>query len=147
MSNQDFKIGDFAIIDCEDNPGVHMFCDWGRPSQEGGRAVSNNYIKLDKAPVWCIQYPTCSACEIDLFTDGDGWICDSCGTAWGMNANDGDPGELYAEWSGEKPGGPPASLGRAWHWGAYIKQLLDHHSFPDIVGAPRRPTDEELMGR
>ena len=37
-----------------------------------------DYIKLDKAPVWVLQYPTCSACTVDLDTDGDGWLCPQC---------------------------------------------------------------------
>ncbi len=65
-----------------------------------------DYIKLDKAPVWVLQYPTCSACTVDLDTDGDGWLCPQCGSIWDMRANDGDVGELYESWSGDTLSGP-----------------------------------------
>lgn len=109
--------------------------------------MSNDYIKLAEAPVWCIQYPMCSACDIDLTHDGDGWLCESCGTAWSGSANDGEVGELFEEWSGEKPEGPAASPDQAWKWGNYIKALDQHRLFPKVYSNPRRPTDEELMGR
>lgn len=109
--------------------------------------MSNNYIKLDKAPRICMQYPTCSACCIDLDSDGDSWLCPACGTAWPMSSDDGDDGDLYAEWSGEEPSGPTAALGGAWKWGSYVERLRSHGYFPNFVEKPRRPTDEELMGR
>lgn len=59
------------------------------------------YIKLTEAPMWVIQYPQCGACMVDLYTDGDGWLCEVCGTTWDMRANDGDPGTLFENWSGE----------------------------------------------
>lgn len=64
------------------------------------------YIKLDNAPQWVFQYPTCSACTVDLDTDGDGWLCPQCGSVWDMGANDGDKGELYESWSGGTLPGP-----------------------------------------
>ena len=64
------------------------------------------YIKLDKAPAWVLHYPTCSACTVELDTDGDGWLCPQCGSIWDMRANDGDVGELYESWSGEDLPGP-----------------------------------------
>ena len=67
-------------------------------------------VKLTEAPAWCIQYPTCGACEIDLTNEaGDGWTCDNCGTAWGSDANDGDAGELYESWSGVQLEGEPVT--------------------------------------
>lgn len=74
----------------------------------------SSYLKLAEAPEWVLQYPTCSACDVDLFTDGDGWLCENCGTSWSMNASDGDRGLLYEEWSGEKLDGAPVSEAQAW---------------------------------
>ncbi|MFC8732159.1 hypothetical protein ACFT5B_06855 [Luteimicrobium sp. NPDC057192] len=64
------------------------------------------YLKLAEAPQLVIHYPTCSTCDVDLETDGDGWTCPTCGTSWDMRADDGDTGELYESWSGEKLDGP-----------------------------------------
>ena len=53
-----------------------------------------DYMRLAKPPAWCIQFPTCSACDVDLDHDGDGWTCPSCGTEWDSHASDGDTGTL-----------------------------------------------------
>lgn len=78
-----------------------------------------DYVKLDSPPVLCIQFPTCSACEVDLELC-EGWECPVCGTRWSASANDGDQGELYESWSGEKLDSPTVThpeaslLGIAW---------------------------------
>ena len=78
-----------------------------------------DYVKLDSPPVWCIQYPTCSACEVELELCED-WGCPVCGTRWSAYANDGDKGELYESWSGETLDSPPVThseaslLGISW---------------------------------
>ena len=98
------------------------------------------YIRLTEPPQWCIQYPTCSACTTELDTDGDGWTCPTCGTSWDMDANDGDTGTLYADWSGEEPTGPEVASDDAHHWGYYREQMGRHQMFPDLVPEPTRPT-------
>jgi hypothetical protein len=100
----------------------------------------SDYIKLPEAPMWCIQYPTCSACAIDLDTDGDGWTCPSCGTSWSMDANDGDRGELYASWAGEEPSGPEVSTDDAYRWGDYIERLDRHRILPEFCPMPTKPS-------
>lgn len=97
------------------------------------------YIELAAPPMWCIQYPTCSACAIDLYLDGDTWLCPSCGTTWGGNASDGDIGTLYADWSGSEPAGPPVDEGDAWRWGEYVEQLERHRVLPEFCPMPKRP--------
>jgi hypothetical protein len=62
----------------------------------------SDYLRLDEAPQWCLSYPTCSACCVDLDTDLDSWTCPSCGTEWDMDAGDGDIGELYSTQCGEE---------------------------------------------
>ena len=99
----------------------------------------SDYIRLSEAPKWCIQYPTCSACDVDLSTDGDGWLCEVCGTSWDMNANDGDEGTLYADWAGKEPQGPSVAEGDAWRWGDYHERLIQHRQFPDLLPEPARP--------
>jgi hypothetical protein len=78
----------------------------------------SEYIKLAERPQWVIQYPQCSACCVDLETDGDGWTCPVCGSAWSQSANDGDEGELYESWSGETLDGDPVANDDAWRTGA-----------------------------
>lgn len=55
--------------------------------------MADAYIRLAEPPQWCIQYPTCSACEVDLEIE-DSWWCPSCGASWDRHAGDGDVGEL-----------------------------------------------------
>lgn len=99
----------------------------------------SGYIRLSKAPQWCIQYPTCSACDVELHTDGDGWTCPSCGTSWDMQAGDGDTGTLYADWAGEEPTGPSVSDGDAWRWGDYLKKKERHRLLPEFCPEPTPP--------
>lgn len=99
-----------------------------------------DYIQLSAPPQLCIQYPTCSACCVDLDNyGGDSWTCPVCGTSWDMNANDGDTGILYADWSGEEPTGPHCTENDAHRWGHYHKRMEEHRLFPNIIPEPRRP--------
>lgn len=98
-----------------------------------------DYIRLAEPPRWCIQYPTCSACDVELETDGDGWTCPCCGTTWSMDAGDGDTGTLYADWSGEEATGPLVTSGDAWRWGDYRRRMASHRRFPDLCPEPSRP--------
>ena len=102
----------------------------------------SDYIRLNEPPHWCIQYPTCSACDVDLMTDGDGWLCPACGTLWGMQANDGDKGTLYADWSGEKSTGPRVSNDEAYKWGEYRERMERHRLLPGIIQEPERPRED-----
>jgi predicted RNA-binding Zn-ribbon protein involved in translation (DUF1610 family) len=101
--------------------------------------MSADYIRLAEPPMWCIQYPTCSACAIDLFLDGDTWLCPSCGTTWDGRANDGDTGTLYRDWAGEEPSGPVVASGDAWQWGDYRERLERHRSLPEFCPKPTPP--------
>ena len=101
-----------------------------------------DYIRLAEAPMWCIQYPTCSACAVDLETDGDGWTCPCCGTSWDMSAGDGDRGELYAAWAGEESDGPIVSEDDAWRWGDYFDALDRHRRLPEFCPEPKKPSME-----
>lgn len=98
-----------------------------------------DYIRLSEPPMWCVQYPTCSACDVSLDTDGDGWTCPTCGTFWDMHAMDGDRGELYASWAGEEPTGPDVPEGDAWRWGDYRVRMERHRAFPDLCPKPTPP--------
>ena len=73
----------------------------------------NDYLRLSKPPSISWSAPTCSTCEVDLEYD-DGWLCPSCGTAWGSMAGDGDDGELYESWAGEPADGPEVTEVEAW---------------------------------
>lgn len=98
-----------------------------------------DYIRLAEAPRWCIQYPICSACTVELDHDGDGWTCPVCGTSWDTDASDGDTGTLYADWAGEEPSGPFVSEGDAYVWGSYHKRLERHRLLPEFCPKPERP--------
>lgn len=105
-----------------------------------------DYIRLDTPPTWCIQYPTCSACDIELETDGDGWLCPCCGTSWDLRAGDGDRGTLYADWAGEQPDGPDVPESDAWRWGSYHRAYGNHQNWPDLCPKPKRPTNADPWG-
>lgn len=97
-----------------------------------------DYIRLSEPPKWCIQYPQCSACVVDLEFD-DEWTCPMCGTTWGADAGDGDKGTLYAEWAGEDATGPAVSEDEAHHWGHYYEQAGRHERWPGLFAKPVRP--------
>lgn len=101
------------------------------------------FVKLAEAPRWVIQYPTCSACCVELETDGDGWDCPNCGTQWDMDASDGDAGTLYADYWGEEPTGPAVTESEAIDVADY-RERLDRHrrygeKYPTLYPEPRRP--------
>lgn len=103
------------------------------------------FVKLEEAPRWVLQYPTCSACLIELETDGDGWECPNCGTQWEMGANDDDQGTLYADYWGEDPTGPVVTEKEAGDWGLY-REALDKHrrlgaKYPTLYPKPIRPDE------
>ena len=98
-----------------------------------------DYIRLSEPPIWCIQYPTCGTCCVDLETDCDGWTCPVCGTAWPMSANDGDRGDLYADWSGDEPTGPACTEDEAARWGDYHVLMERHRILPEFCPEPKRP--------
>lgn len=101
----------------------------------------SDYIRLSEAPTWCIQYPTCSACLVDLETDCDGWTCPVCGTYWDMQASDGDQGTLYAEWAGEEATGPVVTEDEARRWGDYYERLERHRLLPKFCPKPTPPSE------
>lgn len=74
----------------------------------------NEYLALDTAPCLSIRYPDCDACCVEVESDGDGFVCPSCGTYWGYEDGEDVPGTLVGEWSGEKPEGPKVSNNNAW---------------------------------
>lgn len=71
------------------------------------------YLHLAEAPVLCVNNPSCSACGVEVESDGDGWLCPSCGTSWDINSADGDIGMTYEDWSGEELTGPIISHSEA----------------------------------
>ncbi|HUX69179.1 MAG TPA: hypothetical protein VMV41_01585 [Cellulomonadaceae bacterium] len=73
----------------------------------------SDYLRLTEAPTWCISYPTCSVCCVDLEYDDD-WMCPSCGTSWDSGSSDGDTGTLYGDWAGEPATGPEVTEDEAW---------------------------------
>ena len=102
-----------------------------------------DYVKLAKPPCWVLQYPTCSACAVELNTDGDGWDCPNCGTRWGMDASDGDTGTLYADYWGKEPTGPTVTESQAADVANY-RERLDRHrrygeQYPTLCPKPKRP--------
>lgn len=105
------------------------------------------YVKLSEPPMWCIQYPTCSACEVDLDTDGDGWTCPSCGTTWPMSAGDGDKGELHESWAGEELPGPVLTAEQAAAEACYRNRLRLHEEYPKAVPRPIPPKHMQEAGK
>lgn len=73
----------------------------------------NDYLRLKEAPALIARDPYCSTCQEDAESTGDGYLCPSCGTSWDYSDID-SPGELYAAWSGEEPGGPAVEPHEAW---------------------------------
>lgn len=62
-----------------------------------------DYIKLATAPQLVVHYPECGACLVETDLEGGvGFTCPVCGTCWPVDASDGDTGELYEDWSGDK---------------------------------------------
>lgn len=59
-----------------------------------------SYVKLTEAPTLIFNEPSCGTCSEDVESDGDGWVCPSCGTSWSYDDYD-QQGTLYEEWSGE----------------------------------------------
>ncbi len=99
----------------------------------------SDYIRLAEPPQWCIQYPTCSACTVELDHDGDGWACPVCGSAWSSDANDGDTGTLFADWAGEEATGPIVTEDQARIWGDYHERMERHRLLPEFCPKPERP--------
>ncbi|HKY59249.1 MAG TPA: hypothetical protein VJL80_14525 [Aeromicrobium sp.] len=98
-----------------------------------------DYIRLAEAPRWVLQYPTCSACVVELENDGDGWTCPCCGTSWANDAGDGDAGDLYVDWAGEEATGPITPENEAHLWGDYMERMDRHRRFPKLCPEPIRP--------
>ena len=92
----------------------------------------SDYLRLTRAPYISWSAPTCSACDVDLEFD-DGWLCPSCGTAWGSMAGDGDYGELYESWAGEPAGGLEVTKDEAWQ--------ISHLQEPDRTRSLERIRD------
>jgi transcription elongation factor Elf1 len=86
----------------------------------------STYVKLEKAPEFVLNYPSCGTCLVDLEHDGDQFTCPSCGTCWDSYASDGDQGDLYSDWSGEPLEGPLLSESQAQDV-AYYRERLDRH--------------------
>jgi hypothetical protein len=82
----------------------------------------SEYIKLTAPPVWVVKYPECGSCSVELDTDGDGWLCTICGSSWPMNADDGEVGMLYEDWSGETLDGEPLSEDEAFKVGMRVER-------------------------
>lgn len=70
----------------------------------------SDYVKLSEPPTLVFQEPECGTCYQKCESDGDGWLCPSCGTSWGYNDYD-QEGTLYESWSGEALDGEPAPPG------------------------------------
>lgn len=67
----------------------------------------SGYVKLSEAPTLVFRAPECGTCYQECESDGDGWLCPSCGTSWGGNDYD-QEGQLYEAWSGETLDGAAA---------------------------------------
>lgn len=70
----------------------------------------SDYVKLSEAPALIFNEPSCGVCHLDVESDGDGWVCPSCGTSWGYDDYE-QPGTLYEEWAGESIDGEPVPAG------------------------------------
>ena len=68
------------------------------------------YIRLDQAPQFVLNYP-------------------SCGTSWDSNSSDGDEGELYPDWAGEELDGPVLSETQAQDVASYRQRLERHKRY------------------
>jgi len=93
--------------------------------------------------MWVMNYPTCSACCVDLETDGDGWECPNCRSSWPWDASDGDQGELFPDWSGEESSGPVLTDDQAADV-AHYRERLDRHrrygeKYPTLYPEPSVP--------
>ena len=64
------------------------------------------YIRLLESPILFVRNPECGTCLREVISDGYGWLCPSCGSAWEPSDDDGDRGLLYEQWSDEVLDGP-----------------------------------------
>lgn len=87
---------------------------------------TNDYLRLSTAPEICWSMPQCSACWVDLEYD-DSWYCPSCGTNWRRYPENGEKGVLYADWSGDQPGGPEVTDEEARHIGDLEEPRRSEH--------------------
>jgi hypothetical protein len=79
-----------------------------------GVAMTTPIIKLQAPATLSINYPDCSVCNVAVESDGDGYICPTCGTYWSYDDGDGDTGTLYEDWSGETLDLPFSDADDAW---------------------------------
>lgn len=85
----------------------------------------SEYVKLADAPPLVLNNPDCGMCATEVESDGDGWLCPSCGTTWDYASSDGDTGTLYEEWSGETLGGEPVPADADWTNSPQLKAKAD----------------------
>lgn len=62
--------------------------------------MSGPRVRYATPPDLIHMAPECGGCGIPVCSDGDGWVCPTCGTTWDWNDYD-QPGTAYADWSGE----------------------------------------------
>lgn len=78
----------------------------------------STYIKLAAPPTLTINMPTCNACCVEVEADAEGLLCPCCGTMWSHRDGEGDPGQLYEEYSGDDLPGDALTEDEAWRAGS-----------------------------
>lgn len=97
-------------------------------------------FRLEEAPVLVLNAPDCGACDVEVESDGDSWICPNCGTCWSYDQGDGDAGDLYADWSGEDVSAlPVVAADDAWKYAPGYSRLAEAVDAAKVEPNPAEP--------
>ena len=83
------------------------------------------YLRLLNPPVMWTFDPVCGTCTTTLDSDGDGWVCKSCGSSWSYNNGDGEYGTLAPP---EETEGPALCANTAFYAHAMTTEQRARHT-------------------
>ena len=74
-------------------------------------------VRYETAPTLARMDPVCDSCSVNVRSDSDCYECPQCGTQWDYEAAEDEPGDLYADWSGESVDDLPLlDHATGWQW-------------------------------